>query len=263
MNCRNCGNSLPTNSSFCPNCGSAVAMAQPTQAMAQPQTDSSQNIYQQPDYNSQNMYQQLVDNTQSVYHQPINNTQNMYQQSYNQFSPIQKKSKAPWIALGVSIFLVIGIIVLIVMLLISDKPDQSSPADVINSYLEAISDNDADNYLDTVYPVTLTYYTLAGYSKDDVFTYIREEILDEFSATNVSFSDIKITEKEALDTDFIEEVNNELTSMPGFITMTSGHKLSGTVVITTNNSTVTCEWEATVVLADDNYYVLEFYFDYY
>lgn len=80
MFCTHCGNQIPDNSSFCPNCGRTVEQ-QPVQ---QPTYQPEQPVYRQPE---QPVYQQPVQ--QPVYQQPVG--QPMYQQPAQQ---PQKKSSA-------------------------------------------------------------------------------------------------------------------------------------------------------------------------
>lgn len=288
MNCTNCGNNLPENSLFCPSCGTAVqvqvqqppvqtpvtpqpayneqVMYQPPvnneQAMYQPPVNSEQAMYQPPVNNMQGMYQQPLYNTQATYQQPVNNGQTAFQQGYNPYAaPQKKKSKAPWIALGVSLFLLIGIIALVIVLLVScSGADNSSPYAVVNSYFDAIADDDAETCLDTVYPAMVSQYEDKGYTEETIYYMLRSDALSRFSASSASFSNVVITTSEQMDNEEIAEGNQELCELEGYIPITAAFDLYGTVTATFNGATVpdSLYWSATVVCADGDYYIVEF-----
>lgn len=242
MNCTKCGSNLPENSMFCPGCGSAVQTAPPQNP-----------VYEQPVQQStgQPMYQQPVQQ------QPAG--QPMYQQPYP--TTPKKKSKAPWIALGVSLFLLIAIIAIVIILLVSCGSDaNSSPEKLVTGFLEAISDNEAEDCLDTLYPVTLQ---MEGGNSYNVYNTLRTMVLSSLDATSVSFTNIAITDSEKMDAENLKEGNQALSSYSNYIPMSAGFYVKGSALATINVvEQKTIGWEATIVLADGDYYLIDFEIDY-
>ncbi len=247
MNCTNCGNNLPDNSVFCPNCGSPVQTA-PSSAPA-PQ----QSMYQAPVSEQQNMYQQPINN-QTMYQQPMN-----AQQSYSPYgAPQKKKSKAPWIILGVSLFLLIAIIAIVIVLIVSSGPDQSTPKDAVDSFLEAVSDKDQEDLLEVIYPPVITEYD----SSIEAYYDVLEDTLSEFGTTNVTFEDITVVQSEPMSSNVIESANSNIGQTSGYV-ITSGVNIGGTAIANVNGKQVLCLIEASLVLTtqNDNYYLVNFEID--
>ncbi len=297
MNCTNCGNNLPDNSIFCPNCGSPVqtspaSASVPQQRIYQAPVNEQQNMNQQP-INNQAMYQQPVNNqamyqqpanNQAMYQQPVNN-QAMYQQTMNNqamyqqpannqamyqqpansqqaytpyVAPQKKKSKAPWIALGVSLFLLIAIVTIIIVLLVSSGPDQSTPKDAVDSFLEAVSDKEQEDLLEVIYPPVISEYD----SSLEAYYDVLEDTLSEFDTTHVTFEDITVVQSKPMPSNVISNANSNFEQHSGYA-ITSGVNIDGTVMATVNGKQVLCYIEASLVLTtkNDNYYLVNFSID--
>lgn len=260
MNCTNCGNNIPENSMFCPSCGSSV-QSTPTQTpiYQQPVTQPQAPFYQQQAAQPQTpVYQQATQTQAPVYQQAAQ--QPMYTQPvYGQPAPQKKKSKAPWIALGVSLFLLIVVVALVIILLVScSGVDNSSPEGVINSYIEALSDNDVEDCLDTLYPSLVDGYVQKGVSEEAIYNLVRSSTLDDLASTSVTLSNLVILEREVLDSDDVADYNEDAMMLPDYITITAGMELSGTVMVSAGSAQVMMEWEAEVVCADGDYYISDF-----
>lgn len=255
MNCTICGTNLPDNSAFCPHCGRAVQPATTTMyeqpIQAQPQTS----VFEQPTQSEIPTYQQ------PNYAQPVYGQTAYTQPAYGHPVPPKKKSKAPWIALGVSLFLLIGIIALVIVLLVScSGTDNSSPDAVVNSYFKAIAEDEAEDCIDAVYPPLISSYTSTGISEDVVYYMLRSDALDSFSASTVKFTNLVITERIQMDNDEIADGNSEMSQLPDYIPMTSGVLLKGTITASFNGiqTPEDLEWSAGIVCADGEYYIVEF-----
>ena len=266
MNCNKCGNNIPDNSVFCPACGSPVenrpvVQEQPNgYAQAVPQQPVvEQPVYSQPVVNEQPVYDQQIMNGQPVYGQQVMNGQPVYGQPY-MMSP-KKKSKAPWIVLGISSVLLIAIIVMVIILVVSCNSDDAndSPQSVITSCLTSAAAGNSETLLSTVYPAIIGRLEDMGYSRSEIYENLRYEILEE--ETGVRFSNIKLTSNERSDQDTVSYYNEVFSQYKGYKNISAIYEVNGTLNIKVDGYEWSDPFDATVVLSDGKYYVLDINID--
>ena len=71
---------------------------------------------------------------------------------------------------------------IVIILLVSCGPDQSTPKDAVDSFLEAVSDKDQEDIIETIYPPLVSEYG----SSLEAYYDILEDTLSEFDTTNVT-----------------------------------------------------------------------------
>lgn len=232
MNCTKCGANLPEGSVFCPSCGANLNVQPVVQ-----QTHEQQPIIQQPTMQPPIMQQPL-------------------------YPPAPKKSKAPWIALGASLILIIAIIIMVVILLFSCSDNTNeinkTPTSVITNCLTSVTNDDVDTFIQTVYPTMVKQYKAFGYSEEEIFEGLGESLLNEDNYKD--FSNIKITNSEPLDSDELSEYNEYLKDMDGYIEVSKLYQIDGTLDVKTDDGTDELTLEAVIgYCEDDNYYIFEIY----
>lgn len=222
MNCTKCGTSLPEGSVFCPSCGAKLNVQPVTQQAHEQQPVMQPSIY----------------------------------------SPAPKKSKAPWIALGVSLILIIAIIAIVIILLFSCSSNEinESPTAVVTGCLTSVTSDDVDTFMQTVYPTIIKQYKAFGYNEDEIFEGLGASLLDEEDYDK--FSNIKLTDSEPLDSGQLTEYNEYLENMDGYVEVLKLYQVYGTLDAKTDNDSEELSFNAIVAqCADDNYYIFEIYID--
>ena len=280
MNCNKCGNYIPDNSVFCTACGSPVenrpvVQEQPNgYAQAIPQQPIvEQPVYNQPVINEQPVYSQPVVNEQPVCSQPVINEQPVYGQQVMNGQPVygqpvygqpymmapKKKSKAPWIVLGVSSVLLIAIIVMVIILVVSCNSDDAndSPQSVITSCLTSAAAGNSETLLSTVYPAIIGRLEDMGYSRSEIYENLRDDIVKE----GMSFSNIKLTSNKRSDQDTVSYYNEVFSQYKGYKNISAIYEVNGTLNIKVDGYEWSDPFDATVVLSDGKYYVLDINID--
>lgn len=297
MNCNKCGNYIPDNSVFCTACGSPVenrpvvqeqpngyAQAIPQQPIVeQPVYNqpviNEQPVYSQPVVNEQPVCSQPVINEQPVYSQPVINEQPVYGQQVMNGQPVygqqvmngqpvygqpymmapKKKSKAPWIVLGVSSVLLIAIIVMVIILVVSCNSDDAndSPQSVITSCLTSAAAGNSETLLSTVYPAIIGRLEDMGYSRSEIYENLRDDIVKE----GMSFSNIKLTSNKRSDQDTVSYYNEVFSQYKGYKNISAIYEVNGTLNIKVDGYEWSDPFDATVVLSDGKYYVLDINID--
>lgn len=223
MFCTKCGNQMPDDAVFCTSCGNKI---EGTNNM-----NSSTNA-------------EAVTNTQ-----PVVNAQPVGQQ----FAAPKKKSKAPWIILGVSIALLVAIITTVIILLVACSDDNNdSPNSVITAFFDAVTDNDSEGLLELVYtPLT---------SKAMVQLGTREAVAAKLitsttgGKTDIIFTSPVITKT----TEASESVYKRYNSTLGKYGYTSADKVyivTGTVNYFYSGGNGTKTFSAEIVCSDDEYFI--------
>lgn len=249
MICSKCGNNIPDNSAFCISCGSPVTQS----VMEQP-------VIQQPVMQQPMMQQPMMQ--QPMMQQPMMQ-QPMMQQP--------KKSKGPWIALGVSIAALIAIIVTIIVVLFACKSDDekstekagSSPKAVITAMFEALANENNKDFDKTLYPAILEMYK--EYSPDltyydgilsdvyDTLEYYHDDTVKSFKVSNIT-----IEETEEADEEDLDNANEVLSEYDGYKKMTYGATVYGTVTLTVGKEKYVLDFEFEIVKCGETYYILDF-----
>ena len=248
-NCVNCGQQISKEETTCPYCGAAQEertvlineMNTQQPGMNQQMGYGGQNMqqgygqtqqsYGQPQMNPQMGYggqnmQQGYGQPQQGYGQPQMNQQMGYggqnmQQGYGQPQQSQPGAKKPvngkkiGIIAGIAVLLVLAI-VLVTKFIGPGAPTQKA---ALKSYVEALVDQDAGDYLDACLPKKL----LKGVKNDleDTYTVLYDDFEDAIEARMYWYSSywyddaedvrkIKITDKEKLDKSDIRDLEDEI-----------------------------------------------------
>ncbi len=223
---------------------------------------NEQPVYSQPVINEQPVYGQQVMNGQPVYGQQVMNGQPVYGQPvYGQpymMAP-KKKSKAPWIVLGVSSVLLIAIIVMVIILVVSCNSDDAndSPQSVITSCLTSAAAGNSETLLSTVYPAIIGRLEDMGYSRSEIYENLRDDIVKE----GMSFSNIKLTSNKRSDQDTVSYYNEVFSQYKGYKNISAIYEVNGTLNIKVDGYEWSDPFDATVVLSDGKYYVLDINID--
>ena len=213
MICSKCGSNIPDNSAFCITCGSPVATQSVMEQPVMEQPVMQQPIMQQPMMQQPMMQQPMMQ--QPMMQQP------MMQQP--------KKSKTPWIVLGISITALIAIIVTIIIVLFACKSDDekttekigSSPNSVVTAFFKALA-NDSNKDLDkTLYPAIIEFYKDYGREHYDEFVeeiydsleYYHDETVKSFKVNNVTIDETVEANDEDLEyvNEFLSKYDGELS----------------------------------------------------
>lgn len=244
MFCAKCGNAVPDNASFCPSCGSPIQVAPQQQA----------NTYQQP----------VI---QPILQQTVHPLLVGYEQST--YIPKKRKSKAPFIIIGVSIFLVIAIIATIAIIIACQPKDvNESQYSVTEAYLEAIIKKDTKSFSKTVYPALISEYTdnynmnisaMLADARAELLTSLDTSTIKLDYATVTSFSSWDIDEwDDEYGNDDIAELNNEFKNKRGYVYINKGWDVEGHLsCIIDGNLQITATWYADVIYADEKFYILD------
>ena len=280
MICTKCGTNLPDNAAFCTTCGTAVTQPTTEQApvMEQPivqtpvmeQPIAQQPMMQQPMAQPPMMQQPMA---QPPMGQPPIGQPPMMQAPMMQAPMMQapmapmmqpKKSKAPWIILGISITALIAVIVTVVILLFACNGgiggSNSSTKSVVTAFFEALADKDEKDFNKTLYPVITEMYGSEDYSYfDDICDEFYEILEDRHDGTVKSFTVDKVTikETEKVSAEELAEANSFLKNMDGYEKMTYGSTILGTVDITIKGKSYELEFEMEIVGCDGDYYILD------
>ena len=280
MICTKCGTNLPDNAAFCTTCGTAVTQPTTEQApvMEQPivqtpvmeQPIAQQPMMQQPMAQPPMMQQPMA---QPPMGQPPIGQPPMMQAPMMQAPMMQapmapmmqpKKSKAPWIILGISITALIAVIVTVVILLFACNGgiggSNSSTKSVVTAFFEALADKDEKDFNKTLYPVITEMYASEDYSYfDDICDEFYEILEDRHDGTVKSFTVDKVTikETEKVSAEELAEANSYLKNMDGYEKMTYGSTILGTVDITIKGKSYELEFEMEIVGCDGDYYILD------
>ena len=300
MICTKCGTNLPDNAAFCTTCGTAVTQPTTEQApvMEQPivqppvmeQPMAQQPMMQQPMAQPPMMQQPMAQPPmmQQPMAQPPMMQQPMAQPPMGQppmgqppigqppmmqapmmqapMAPMMqpKKSKAPWIILGISITALIAVIVTVVILLFACNGgiggSNSSTKSVVTAFFEALADKDEKDFNKTLYPVITEMYASEDYSYfDDICDEFYEILEDRHDGTVKSFTVDKVTikETEKVSAEELAEANSFLKNMDGYEKMTYGSTILGTVDITIKGKSYELEFEMEIVGCDGDYYILD------
>ena len=252
MICSKCGNNIPDNSIFCPACG-GNPNSQPAAPTAQPVV---QPVAPQPAV--QPVAPQPV--VQPAAPQPMAQPamQPMGQPMMQPMGQPKKKSKAPWIILGVSIALLIAIITTVIILLVSCGEDEchDSPQTLVTAAFTALNENDSEALVETLYPALVSRYTTLGYKEEDVATLVRSELLEDMPAT-VRFTNIKLTESVPSSPEELLEANASLASFEDYEKITAMYVVRGTVTAYSGTESREYTFTADICLCDDVYYLAE------
>ena len=179
-----------------------------------------------------------------------------------------KKSKTPWIVLGISITALIAIIVTIIIVLFACKSDDekttekigSSPNSVVTAFFKALA-NDSNKDLDkTLYPAIIEFYKDYGREHYDEFVeeiydsleYYHDETVKSFKVNNVTIDETV----EANDED-LEYVNEFLSKYDGYKEVSYGATITGTVTVTVDSEKYVLDFEFEIVKCGDTYYILD------
>ena len=280
MICTKCGTNLPDNAAFCTTCGTAVTQPTTEQApvMEQPivqppvmeQPMAQQPMMQQPMAQPPMMQQPMAQPPmgQPPMGQPPIGQPPMMQAPMMQapMAPMMqpKKSKAPWIILGISITALIAVIVTVVILLFACNGgiggSNSSTKSVVTAFFEALADKDEKDFNKTLYPVITEMYASEDYSYfDDICDEFYEILEDRHDGTVKSFTVDKVTikETEKVSAEELAEANSFLKNMDGYEKMTYGSTILGTVDITIKGKSYELEFEMEIVGCDGDYYILD------
>ena len=280
MICTKCGTNLPDNAAFCTTCGTAVTQPTTEQApvMEQPivqppvmeQPMAQQPMMQQPMAQPPMMQQPMAQPPmgQPPMGQPPIGQPPMMQAPMMQapMAPMMqpKKSKAPWIILGISITALIAVIVTVVILLFACNGgiggSNSSTKSVVTAFFEALADKDEKDFNKTLYPVITEMYGSEDYSYfDDICDEFYEILEDRHDGTVKSFTVDKVTikETEKVSAEELAEANSFLKNMDGYEKMTYGSTILGTVDITIKGKSYELEFEMEIVGCDGDYYILD------
>lgn len=229
MYCSNCGSNLPDNSVFCQNCGASFAQTSQQPMMQQP-------MMQQP-----------------MMQQP------MMQQP--------KKSKKPWIILGITLGLLVVVITTVIILLFACNGNKSSsPQELAENVFNALADNDEDDFADTFYPAALNIYN-NEYADEGItvcedliadFYECIEDSLDLNNLNSCSISSVRILETETLSPQHTLTISSNFANTKGYIKMDSAAIIYGEVDIKVKGTKCTFEFEMYICECDGTYYLVEF-----
>ena len=166
-----------------------------------------------------------------------------------------KKSKTPWIVLGVSLFLLIVIVSVVIVLIVTSGPDQSNPDTVCEEFIQAISENDCDTALELLYPAVVSQIQQKTVTPEAAYAYIRNEILEDLGDVDLTFSNVEFVSIKALSDRKIIEARQESSAYSGYIYITTILSIEGTCM---NDGLRIFNWKAEVALADGKYYIGNF-----
>ena len=236
MICSKCGNNVPDNSAFCIKCGAPLTQSVMEQPMIQ------QPIMQQP------MMQQPM-MQQPITQQP-------------------KKSKTPWIILGISITALIAVIATIIILLFACKSDDeksnektaSSPKSLITAFFEALGDENSKDFNKILYPAIIEMYKDYGidyYDETladvyDTLEYYHDDSVKSFKVSKVNIDDIEVA-----DSDNLDNANEVLSVYDGYKKITYGAAVTGTITVIVDEENYVLDFELEIVKCGNTYYVLD------
>ena len=192
--CSNCGTQLSDDAKFCGSCGAVQEAPQPQ--YTQPQ-------YTQPQY------------TQPQYTQP-QYTQPQYEMQGTQTAGEQPKKKFPIWIIPVAVAVVAAIVVLIVFLVKKNSGGSSTVKGAVEAYMDAMSDFDADAYIDaTLSKDMLKAIAIAEDMDVDEYVEYIENLMDKnkdyYGKLKIKINEVgepEYYDREDIE-DFIEEAKDE------------------------------------------------------
>lgn len=243
---------------------------------------TSQSGFNQQMYSGAQMYAQGGAQSQPAYQNPMgmapDNSQN-----WGPLMPPKKKSKAPIIiTLSVlALLIVVGIVVCCLFFCGGSKKGSSSAQAAIENTIDAISKNDSEAVIDTLYPLYDSmldaFLDVEGeYAEDakDYREYMIEGMLDDMKPVDGKFtySDLNLETTDTASNDDLEEFDSlydEFQSQFASLDIDLGDKedydieaavrCEGTVTINAGGESDDFYIDATVVKCNGSWYVMELY----
>ncbi len=252
MFCKKCGSQLKDNAKFCGVCGTPVEVATPAAPVADPFAQAA------PVAPAADPFAQAAPVAPQYNPMPQGTPIQPAQQWGPMMTPApkNKKSKTP-LFIGIGVAALIAVIILVVVLVSAcSGGGASTPEDAVNAYFEALNNKDFGDFEDIMYPAFIE-------ETFDEELYSKSEFIDKFVQKanpddgKVTFSNVKVTEKSNASSSEISEANSMLKSYDSYIKIEKMAEVEGTVKIKTEDDTATYEFEATVVKAGGDWYIIK------
>ncbi len=234
MYCIHCGNALPDNANFCQHCGTALHIPQETHPLLK-DFNPSTHVIQKP-----------------------------------------KRSKKPFVISGICVLVLLIILSPFIIGAIADlftpkTNNYYTAEDVAEACIKSIIKNDTETFSIAIYPPILNEYKAAhDYNNSDVLKAMRNNLSEIINLSTLKYRSFDVTyisfwyddtDKDAFNKE-LAELNDEYKDSDGYIRITSGADLEGTVRFENKyGEYFTLGWYADVVCADGHYYILDFEFE--